>query len=116
MRTIGSKVDTLVGFAIQRRIEPPVTLLTQARPLGPSPFGPATAEFDLTPFMRRLPIEVPRRLLLVAVLICFVAGSALALATATDGPPMTLLKWSTTTSTADSGPGPGSLAQAALER
>ncbi|MBX3276184.1 MAG: hypothetical protein KF729_38380, partial [Sandaracinaceae bacterium] len=81
VQRLGAEVDTLVGLArLERRADD--------APLGPNPFGPPTAELDLSPYLRRIPVDVPPRVLgAVVVAIAFVLGSGLAVAAIDrDGP------------------------------
>lgn len=79
IRVIGERVDTLVGIDVGKRRDP--SGLADLPPLGPSPFGPPTAELDLSPYLARLPVDVPPKLLAaVVVAFCFALGSGLAVA------------------------------------
>jgi len=86
VKKIGSEVQTLLGV-----VAPPAE-----RPVGRNPFGPETMEFDLAPYLRKVPVDVsPRALVVAIVLVAFVLGSALAVA-ATGGedaePPVTRIE------------------------
>lgn len=87
VRALQSRVDTLVGFEIpQPRIGPPRDALTEQAPLGPSPFGTQNSEFDLSPYLRRTPLEIPRMYVGVAVALAFFfVGSMIAFAASGDG-------------------------------
>jgi len=87
VKKISSDVQTLLGVVAPKAGE---------RALGPNPFGPETMEFDIAPYLMKVPVEIsPRALAVAVVLVCFVLGSALAVA-ATGGeepePPATRIE------------------------
>ncbi|MCB9594214.1 MAG: hypothetical protein H6719_15890 [Sandaracinaceae bacterium] len=96
IEVIGTKVDTLVGFELTKlRIGAPTDgSLHEQPPLGPNPFGPPTAEVDLAPYLRKAPIDMPPRVVAIAVVaICFVLGSGLAVAAMGGASPVRAMKY-----------------------
>lgn len=100
MRVVRSAVDTLTGFPVSKAILVPRTVpaYEPAPYTAPYPFGPATAEVDVSQFLM-LPrwLETPRRLwrtsrplerAVVAAVVLFglVVGSAVGFASLTQGP------------------------------
>lgn len=84
---IGNRVDTLVGIDLGKRRDP--SGLADLPPLGPNPFGPQTAELDLSPYLTRMPLGVsPKIVAGIVVAVFFVLGSGLAVA-AMGGEPTT---------------------------
>lgn len=80
-----SKVDTLVGLPLlRRRIGPPGVSLAEQADLGPNPFGPQTSDFDLSPYLRRSPVEISRLHAITGLVALFLLGSAAAVAASGD--------------------------------
>lgn len=93
LKKIRSDVSTLVGLPVLRPVSPPRDAAPPSRPLGPSPFGPDTAEVDLSPYMRsslvhtakdwwRDAAALERRFMLGAAGIGLIVGIVLAIASA----------------------------------